>query len=208
MVTVPRRRSALTSLLLLGAVVLTACGDEKAGAAADPAALASRAQTRGIAPELVYATDVPGHTLAPQSVGVLGDDGFSATYVSPEGGQVRLAVDRGAIGAADCAEQPAWPAGAAEAVPVTCVRDGDAWFRSGGDWAEYALPKRGFVIRVSGSGVPRDTLREAADRVHRPTADDLDALLPPEPDRGAPVERGDLPTDGDGAPDNDTDAGG
>ncbi|MEU0116486.1 hypothetical protein ABZ137_23025 [Streptomyces bobili] len=81
--------------VLLGTVLLTGCGSERADEA-DPAELALRARASGIAPELVYTTDAPGHTLAQQSVGVYGDDGFSATYVSRQKGtQVQLTVDRG-----------------------------------------------------------------------------------------------------------------
>ncbi|MGV9942844.1 hypothetical protein [Streptomyces sp. NPDC003401] len=202
------RTARLFPALLLGSVLLTACGSEHAGAAdpADPAELASRAQALGIAPEAVYTTDAPGHTLAQQSVGVLGDDGFSAVYVSSrKGTQVRLGVDRGTMTDATCERRT----GTEEATtPVTCVRDGDAWYRSAGQWAEYAVPKEDFVIRVGGTDVPRDVLREAVDHLRRPSADELDTLLPSAPAGGEPVERGDLPSFGDGAPDNDVDAGG
>ncbi|MFF5857290.1 hypothetical protein ACFY8B_16915 [Streptomyces sp. NPDC012751] len=45
-------------------------------------------------------------------------------------------------------------------------------------------------------------LREAADAVRRPTPAKLAGPLPPAPRATAPVERGDLPPYGDGAPDN------
>ncbi|MEU8653439.1 hypothetical protein [Streptomyces sp. NPDC048737] len=204
------RTVRLFPALLLGSALLTACGSERVGAA-DPAELASRAQALGIAPEAVYVTDAPGHTLARQSVGVLGDDGFSAVYVSPQKGtQVQLAVDRGTMTAATCERQPG---GESAAEPVTCVRDGDGWYRSAGRWAEYAVPKKDFVVRVGGTDVPRAVLREAAGHLRRPSAGELDDLLPSAPAGGGPaergpVERGDLPSFGDGAPDNDVDAGG
>ena len=198
-----RTLRALPAMLFLPALVV-ACGTEKAGA--DPAELGSRARALGIAPELVYATEAPGYTLARQSVGVYGDDGFSAVYVSQkEGRQLQLTVDRGTMTADSCPDQPV---GDSSGASTTCVRDGDSWYRSTGERREYAVPKEGFVIRLSGDGMPRDVLRVAARQLHRPSADELDALLPPAPAGGGPVERGDLPSVGDGAPGNDVDAGG
>jgi hypothetical protein len=190
-------------VLLPALVLLTACGSEDAGAA-DPAELASRARASGIAPELVYAVEAPGYTLAQQSVGVYGGDGFSATYVSRENGtQLRLTVDRGTVTADTCASQPT-----ATGARAVCARDGDLWYRDAGQESEYAVPKKGFVIRVGGTGVPRDVLRDAARTVHRPSADELDALLPAGSAGGGPAERGDLPETGDGAPYDPPAAGG
>ncbi|MEU2280778.1 hypothetical protein ABZ614_02200 [Streptomyces sp. NPDC013178] len=189
--------------LLLAPVLLTACGTEDAGAA-DPAELKARARASGIHPDAVYVTEAPGgYTLAQQSVGVYGGDGFSATYVSRKnGGQLRLTVDRGTMTAETCPTQP--PADDS-GTRADCTREGDLWYRGGG---EYVVPKKGFLVRIGGEGVPRDVLREAAEKVHRPSADELDTLLPPAPAGGEPVERGDLPPEGDGAPDNNVDAGG
>ncbi|MGW0911528.1 hypothetical protein ACWD1Z_07225 [Streptomyces sp. NPDC002784] len=176
--------------LFLSAVLLAGCGSDGSGdAAADPAELASRARASGIAPEHVYVTEAPGFTLAPQSVGVLGADGFSAVYVSAAGGgQLRLSVDRGTMTADTCAQEASAP----------CGREGDAWYRG----QEYAVPKQGHVVRVRGDGVPREVLRDAALAVRRPTDAELDTLLPQAPAGGGPVERGDLPPEGDGAPGN------
>ncbi|MDL2080310.1 hypothetical protein QNN03_28085 [Streptomyces sp. GXMU-J15] len=196
------------SVLLLSSLLLTGCGSEKAtDPAADPAAeqaadqaeLAARASALGIAPEHVYVTEAPGFTLAQQSVGVLGDDGFSAVYVSRKtGAQLHLSVDRGTMTAETCAEGASAP----------CEKEGDAWYRG----QEYAVPKKGHVVRVSGEGISRDVLREAAEAVHRPSDAELDTLLPPAGERGGggsePVERGDLPATGDGAPLNDQNATG
>ncbi|MCX4765753.1 hypothetical protein OG562_33210 [Streptomyces sp. NBC_01275] len=194
---------ALPVLLLIPAL-LAGCGTEKSGA--DPAELSSRAEALGIAPELVYTTEAPGYSLAQQSVGVYGDDGFSAVYFSQKNGaQLQLAVDRGSMTADTCPQEPV--AGSSETA-VVCTRDGDAYYRSAGERSEYAVPKNGFVIRISGEGVPRDVLRQAARNAHRPSADELDALLPSAPAAGEPVERGDLPSTGDGAPDNNVGAGG
>jgi hypothetical protein len=52
--------------------------------------------------------------------------------------------------------------------------------------------------------VNRDTLRRAAESAHRADDQELDAVLPElgADSTGRPVERGDLPPVGDGAPDN------
>lgn len=223
-------RALLVPALL---VPLAACGTERAGASgdggtqatapADPADLAARAHARGVAPEHVYVTDVPGHTLAQQSVGVIGDDGFTASYVSRgDGTTVQLTVDRTEHAAGACPS----PVGGTDAAP--CVRDGEIWYREGtGGHREYTVPKDDHVVRVGGDGVPRDVLRTAAEHVHRPTAAELDTLMPAGTGTGegagsvagsgsgsgagevagagaggGPVERGDLPPEGDGAPDN------
>ncbi|MEU5143233.1 hypothetical protein [Streptomyces sp. NPDC021139] len=217
------RRARVLPVLVLAPLLLTACGSEKAGdpgpsasaSAAGPAAapgtgeLASRAQAMGVAPELVYVTEAPGFTLAQQSVGVLGDDGFSATWVDRDtNALLRLAVDRGTLTAATCPEQPV---GDMSGEHTTCARDGGAWYRTGAGRHEYALPEEGHVVRVSAEtdAVPRDVLRAAALAAHRPDAAETDRLLPSaEPAPTTPVERGDLPPFGDGAPDNHVDVGG
>jgi hypothetical protein len=215
------RHARVLPVLVLAPLLLTACGSEKAGdpgpsaSAAGPAAapgtgeLASRAQAMGVAPELVYVIEAPGFTLAQQSVGVLGDDGFSATWVEGDtNALLRLAVDRGTLTADTCAEQPV---GDMSGEHTTCERDGSAWYRTGAGRQEYALPEEGHVVRVSAEtdAVPRDVLRAAALAAHRPDATETDALLPSvEPAPATPVERGDLPPFGDGAPDNHVGEGG
>ncbi|MFJ5772852.1 hypothetical protein [Streptomyces sp. NPDC093094] len=199
-------------VLLLAPLLLTACGTErKAGAPAAPASraeLASRSKPLGIAPEHVYAIEAPpGFVLARQSVGVFGGDGFSAAYVDSGsgGGRITLTVDRGTMTAANCPTLPA----ASSGEPAACERDGDAWYRVSGARREYAVPKEGHVLRLAAEGdVPRDALREAALGAHRPGGDELDALLPETPAATGPLERGDLPPAGDGAPDNSVGAGG
>ncbi|GAA0655560.1 membrane protein [Streptomyces thermocarboxydovorans] len=223
-------RALPLALIAVVPLLLTGCGAEQAGpaqAAASPKTEAShsktevsrelgaRARALGIAPELVYVTEAPGFTLAQQSVGVFRGDGFSATYVSRQGGrQIRLSVDRGSLSAAGC-DAPAQPA---------CQRDGeleDAWYRAAEDGQQvYLLSKDGHVVRLAAdAGVPREVLRKAARDTHRPTEDEeATELLPPaqggaeQPGSPAspttPVEPGDLPSTGDGAPRNDVNAGG
>ncbi|MFI5689031.1 hypothetical protein [Streptomyces sp. NPDC051636] len=133
-----------------------------------------------MAPELVYVTRVSGFTPAQQSVGVNGDDGFSVSYWSKDGGVLHLYVDGGAVAAAACPKQE-----------------------------ECAEPEKGQKVHISGENVSRKVLREAAHAVHRPSATELAALLPsPAPTPTEPVRRGDLPSYGDGAPDNSVGEGG
>ncbi|WP_316752992.1 membrane lipoprotein [Streptomyces herbicida] len=176
---------ALTPLLLLP-VLLTACGTEKAGTGAgtsgtpDTSELDARVRALGVAPELVYVTKASGFTPAQQSVGVNGDDGFSVSYWSKDGGVLHLYSDRGTVTAAVCPKEE-----------------------------ECVAPKKGQVVHISGEKVSREVLREAARSVYRPSAKELAALLPsPAPTPTEPVRRGDLPSYGDGAPDNSVGEGG
>ncbi|MEU6665478.1 membrane lipoprotein [Streptomyces sp. NPDC046727] len=173
-------------LLLLLPALLTACGTEKAdaGDAREPVPTTTkrtevdaRLRALGIAPELVYLTDVPGFTLAQQSVGVNGDDGFSVAYWAKNGAVLHLYAERGS--AADCPEG------------YTCL-----------------APAKGQVVRIGGEKVAPEVLRRAADAVHRPAAEELAGILPPARTATAPVQRGDLPSYGDGAPDNSVGEGG
>jgi hypothetical protein len=205
------RRLRVLPLVLLP-VLLAGCGTEKAGDAAsggtaNPTELAARASALGIAPELVYVTESPGFTLAQQSVGVLGDDGFSAAYSSKNGAVIQLYVERGTMTAATCPKQAV--AGVA-GEHTTCVRDGQFWYRTGGGQTEYAKPEKGHVVRVEAEEgkVTREVLRKAAQSVHRPSESELAGLLPPARTATAPVKRGDLPSNGDGAPNNDVGTGG
>ena len=196
--------------MLLSVLLLAGCGTERAGGSPDPSAspadpgeLAARARVLGIAPELVYVTESPGFTVAQQSVGASGEDGFSAVYWSQRTGtRIQLRIDRGTWTADTCVKQPVGDSSAGE--PTRCTRDGDAWYRSAGRERGYAEPRKGYVILVSGAGVPRATLHKALLAVHHPSAAELAALLPPAPTAAGtePVERGDLPPNGDGAPDN------
>ncbi|WP_046731067.1 hypothetical protein [Streptomyces humi] len=163
--------------LLLAVALLAGCGSEKAGSGAsgppaDPSELTARARALGMAPELIYVTGAPGFTLAQQSVGVQGDDGFSAAYVDSSGAVIHLYTDR----------------------PE----------RAGHH--RHEVVRKDCVVWLEGEGrVPAAALDKALHAVHRPSAGELDALLPtPDPafTDGVPVQRGDLPANGDGAPDN------
>ncbi|WAU84264.1 hypothetical protein O1Q96_34020 [Streptomyces sp. Qhu-G9] len=217
--------------LLLLSLLLVSCGTEKAGAGAgtgvesstgsvaDPVELDARARALGIAPEHVYVTEAPGFAVARQSVGVYGGDGFFAAYVSQEArATFEMFVDRGTMTAENCPTVQVSQGSGGSATAggsrdeVTCERDGDAWYRKAGSRHEYAVPRDGHVIRLAGDvkGLDRAVLRGAAEAAHHPDGDELTALLPPAPDGAAtePVERGDLPPVGDGAPNNEVGATG
>lgn len=183
-------RVLLLPVVLLIPVLLTGCGTQKAGAgsgvdssasAAVPsrAELDARVSALGIAPELVYVTKSPGYTLAQQSVGVYGDDGFSGVYWAKEtNAQIQLSVERGTMTARSCPKQPV---GGMAGERTVCERDGDAWYRAGGGRHEYALVEKGHVLKVTGDAtkVTRAVLRSALHAAHRPSAAELAAVVPP-----------------------------
>ncbi|MFF2526170.1 hypothetical protein [Streptomyces liangshanensis] len=215
-------RAPLLLLALTLALASAGCGTERAGAAgddggklhataaptpapdprpsADRAQLEARARYMQSSIELIRVTDLPGFAVAPQSVGVLGDDGFHSVYVTPQGTtQIELAVERGTLTADTCPDTPVDGTGG----QVACEKDGAAWYRVSGQLHEYARPEDGHVVRLTArrDTVDRATLRRAASAA-RPADDaELDALLPRNIPT-APVERGDLPPVGDGAPNN------
>lgn len=168
------RALRVLSPLLFAVVLLTGCGTEKAGSGspASQAELDSRAKALGMAPELVYVTEASGFTLAQQSVGVQGDDGFSAAYTDSTGAVIHLYTDHP---------------------------------RNAGHH-KYQVAKKDCVVWLEGEGGVSDAaLGKALRAVHRPSAAELDTLLPtPDPafTDSEPVQRGDLPSNGDGAPDN------
>ncbi|WP_411574427.1 hypothetical protein [Streptomyces fradiae] len=199
-----RRRRLAPALLALPLLLplLSACGTRTAEAepAPDRAELEARAAALQTRPEHMYVTEADGFGLAEQSVGVLGDDGFSAAYASRDGGTFTLAVERGGVDPASCADLPRTSAPA----PATCEKDGPGWYRATDGAHAYVRVEDGLRIRVSADAgsVDRAVLRGAAERAHRASDAELDAVLPERRpgDAEAPVERGDLPPEGDGAP--------
>ncbi|MEV8113289.1 membrane lipoprotein [Streptomyces xiamenensis] len=204
-----RRLTTTVLLLPLLALPLTACGSEGSAApaaeAADPtpagtsaapdatdpsepadppepttpADPSAPAEFPGVAPELIYLTEIPGYTLAPQSAGVIGEDGWGCSYVSATGGTIELRVERAEPGAADTDITADRAAGITE---FHRIRDG----------------VRISVLTTDPDADP-DLLRAALEAAHPADAAELAEALPQE-DGGAPVRRGDLPPHGDGAP--------
>ncbi|MFG2372670.1 hypothetical protein ACGFY9_14480 [Streptomyces sp. NPDC048504] len=204
-------------LLLLPALslLLAGCGTEKADAGAGTpeassspvtatsAEIASRARSLGFDPDLVHVIDPPGFTLAEQSVGV-SDVGLSIAYTDLKTGAViTLRVEPGTMTDANCTTQAAFSS------HMTCVRDGNAWYRTGGGTIEYVMAQKGHLVHVDAEQgkVTREVLRESAQSLRRPYKSELPVILPPAR-TAAPVERGDLPTNGDGAPNNEVGKGG
>ncbi|MEU6500984.1 hypothetical protein ABZ895_15635 [Streptomyces californicus] len=215
----PRFRPVRTATALALTLLLAAsagCGTEPApdaraagpsGSAApapDRAELEARAAALQTVAEHVWVTEAPGFALARQSVGVLGDDGFGSAYTAPDGGRIQLSVERRPHAAADCTDA-AGPA-------TTCEQDGEQWYRASESGHAYAREQDGLVVTLSGTRqeVNRETLRAAALAAHRADDRELDEVLPPLSGSSGqqPVERGDLPPVGDGAPNNDVGASG
>jgi len=151
--------------------------------AAQPTEIVTWSEPAGIAPELVFVTDVDGFELATQSVGVMGDDGMSAIHVRDDdggAGTVLLTTWRDLDPSlVPCAELP--------------------------DSSEAALrcsvERGGVHIVLEGQDVEPATLRAAAEAVRVPRADELGHLFADVPTMSeTSVERGDLPPVGDGAP--------
>lgn len=187
--------------LSLAALSLAGCATAGAGAdAADPDSIAERASVVGIAPDLVYTTDIDGYDLAPQSVGPGAADGMSATWFNAAtGAMVTIRTDHGDLTADSCAETPLWDA---PDQPVTCTQEDGVWHRTGAGIHEYIAVADGALIRVSGmNDAAREDLRAAAEAVHVPSDAELKRLFSDVPEVAPePVERGDIPENGDGAP--------
>ncbi|MFD4020674.1 hypothetical protein [Streptomyces sindenensis] len=223
-----RLTTTLTMTLALAlALTATGCGNEpapdtraagpsgSAGPAPDRAELEARASAAQLVAEHVWVTEAAGYALARQSVGVLGDDGFGSVYTEPDGGQIKLSVERLPHADADCTDGPA--AGSEQEPLVTCERDGEQWYRATESGHAYAREQGDLVVTLSGERqeVDRATLRSAALAAHRADDYELDRVLPPagepaerQPVERQPVERGDLPPVGDGAPNNEVGASG
>lgn len=177
---------ALPALLALGACAGLGGAD---GVPAAPASIAARSEPAGIAPGLVYVTDVEGFELATQSVGVFGNDGMSAAYTRSGAtfATLMLTTSRDpAVDVVPCSELP----DSSEPV-LRCAAERD-----------------GVHVLLDGEGVEAATLRAAAEAVRVPGEDELEHLFSDVPTRQVPVERGDLPAEGDGAPLNEPGLGG
>lgn len=212
-------RRLIRGLPLLLLLPLAACGSESAegtapasggsapasggaSSAPDHAELVKRALAAQTRVEHVYVTEADGFRAATQSAGVMNEDGFQIVYVAEKGGpakegaQLALTVDRGTVNAKNCRTvQP-------EA--ERCEQDGASWYRSATSRHEYARAENGLLVQVSADPgrVSREVLRAAAEKAHRANDRELDAVLPKKTAPAAQPERGDLPPNGDGAPDN------
>lgn len=187
------RHVAPVALTVPVVVALAACaGTAGAGQpSADPGAIASRLTYAGIAPDLLLVTDLEGFTLAPQAVGVSGDEGMSAMYVR-QGDDALATVLLRTSRTADPTAAPCDTLRDPAETPLRCSAEHDA-----------------VHVVLEGDGADAATLRAAAEALRVPREDELPALfaeLPVPPT--APVERGDLPPHGDGAPVDEPGLGG
>ncbi|WP_030758330.1 hypothetical protein [Streptomyces griseus] len=204
----------LLLLLALALAALTGCGTVTAtgprataprSAAAPTAAgradLEARARYARTRVEHVYVTEAEGYAPALQSAGVVGDDGFQITYVDGKGGRITLSAERRPFTAEECAAGP--PDGDG------CEAGGGGRYRRSGDRHAYLRDENGLRVEVAAPlTVPRGLLERAAAAAHRADDAELDAVLPRATAPAGPVERGDLPPVGDGAPDNSVGASG
>jgi hypothetical protein len=203
------RRVAVAAALVSVCVCVAGCASMASGAnAADPDAIAEVASGVGIAPELVYTTAVDGYDLAPQSVGPGAADGMTASWFnSGTGATLTIRTDAGELTDASCAATPLWDA---PDESVTCRYEDGVWHRSGGGFREYIAVRDSALIRVTGmDDASQEDLLAAATAVRVPTEAELEMLFSDLPaSSGHPVERGDLPENGDGAPIDPTGPGG
>lgn len=192
-----RLRLALPAAAL--AIGLSGCAT---ATAATPADIAERVSHLGVDPALVVTTTIEGYDLAPQSVNETDEGGVTATWANPgTGDTITVRTEPGEMDAAGCAGLQMW--GGDEA---TCTQDGTTWHRATEGIDEYAVVEDGrtvFVIGGDGFGAPPEDLRNAAAGLRTPTVAEVDRMfaeLEQRAERHGPVERGDLPEDGDGAP--------
>ncbi|GAA4210495.1 hypothetical protein GCM10022252_78400 [Streptosporangium oxazolinicum] len=181
-------------LVLLAAVVLLASGHAPRASLSQDALDRSLAQ--GVDPDLIYLVDLPGFELADLSAGVVGDDGFGATYWSQDG-RVELRAhhstsDGALLASTRLMGAEPWTA------PVRCEHDEVGSYRSAGGRHEYAVLRAGHLIWLNCPVglVDRAVLKAAMAGVRQVTW--KGSRTPPP--RHPPVRRGDLPTTGDGAP--------
>ncbi|MFF3842091.1 hypothetical protein [Streptomyces sp. NPDC001930] len=198
------RLAPLALLPLALALAVTGCGTETPGSrpTPGPAELDARARWAQTDKDHVYVTEAEGFEASRMASGVIGDDGFQVTYLRKDGVRLTVSAERRPFSEKECAA-------ANTAGPDGCVRDGARWYlRSAGQHA-YVHAENGLRVEVAAPlTVDRKALQGAAERAHRADAAELDAVLPERTDGGQPVERGDLPPVGDGAPDNSVGVGG
>ncbi|MEV0847404.1 hypothetical protein AB0J21_16310 [Streptomyces sp. NPDC049954] len=179
-----------------------------AAAAPDPAVLAARAATAQVPLEKVYVAEVPGFRLAVQSVGPVDEDGFQSSATDAHGAIVRLTVDDSApLTASTCSAVSLGDGpGAVHCAPES----GGLWYLTAGEQHAYVRQQGALRITLAAPGpaVSRALLRDAVRAAHRADPAELDRTLPTATAFPAPVERGDLPPVGDGAPLNEVGASG
>lgn len=191
----------MISVTAFAALCLSGCASTASGAdAASFDTIAGRAGVVGIASDLVYTTEVDGYDLQPQSVGPGAADGLSATWFNVTTGTMfTLRSDRGEMTEDSCASTPLWD-GSTQA--VACTEEDGVWHRTDGSVHEYVAVRGAALVLVTGmNDAPPADLLAAAQAVRVPSEAELKRLFSDLPTVSPePVERGDLPENGDGAP--------
>ncbi|GAB2840889.1 membrane protein [Actinocorallia aurea] len=169
-------------------------------------ATVQRWEEQGIDADLLFLIEVPGFTAAGQSIGVMGEDGLGMSYTSDAnpGDLAHLLVERHPFDGDRCAALPVPDAD--PAATVECVPDRSGWYRTSGGFHEYVLPLEQGHVRLSApqGAVTLDALR--ATLAAAESLSGISILNTPWPTPSIP--RGDLPSVGDGAPDNSVNEGG
>lgn len=193
---------------LIAAVLLlltSGCGAEPGAADGGPAPLPEetyqRVLSQGVDPALVYTIELPGFELAEQSAGVLGDADYGAVYLPaepPYTAEVHLSVRDGSYDDSRCERDPLpGPGGGVPATVESCEVEADGWYRTGADSHEYVVRLDGhhLVVGAPTDALDREALTTAALSARRQDGT-TSSPLPP----SSPATRGDLPSNGDGAP--------
>ncbi|MEO3784717.1 hypothetical protein ABGB12_15375 [Actinocorallia sp. B10E7] len=183
----------------LGLLALSACGSQVLSTAQ-----MERLERDGVDLVLVYLVELPGYTLAEQSLGVIGEDGFGASYTGAGGKVAHLRVERAASADEVCAGPLL---DAPPDAPVTCVRDDTGWYRTSNGRHEYVAFSGDHRLSLNAplDDPDRDVLgRALAEAEDRFGSKARFGTPPPvrlnDPTPTTPAPRGDLPTIGDGAP--------
>lgn len=193
-------------LIVVFLILLTSgCGADSGGADDGPAPLPEetyqRVLSQGVDPALVHTIELPGFELAEQSAGVLGDADYGAVYLPvepPYTVEVHLEVRDGSYDASRCERDPLrGPSGGVPATVESCEVEAGGWYRRGAYAHEYVVRLDGHHLVVSAplDALDREALTTAALSARRQDGT-TSSPLPP----SSPATRGDLPSNGDGAP--------
>ncbi|MFB4195890.1 hypothetical protein [Streptomyces carpaticus] len=171
-----------------------------------PAGTGEESVFPGVDPGLIQLTEIPGYTLAPQSAGVVGEDGWGITYVAASGSTIELRVERAEPGAADTEISADKAAGITEfhrildglrVSVITTDPDIDP------DLLRAALEAARPADAAEVVSAQEEAAREPAGEARATDGQAGSEQAGKEPASGpqpSPVERGDLPPVGDGAP--------
>ncbi|ROO86040.1 hypothetical protein EDD29_3601 [Actinocorallia herbida] len=192
---------------MVGAVLVVVLGAGGCGSVTMDEETVARLTEQGVDPDLIFLVEVPGFDAAEQSMGPVGDDGFGMSYTSESrpGAIAHLRAEKTAFDDARCTAIPI--SDADPAVPVECASEATGWYRTSGGFHEYVLPlDPGGHLRLS---APVDALSAADLRASLLAAESLAGVTILTTPRPVPsITRGDLPSVGDGAPDNSVGEGG